>query len=111
MQRSGFDTPDPEHQWESDKLTVRHHKREPRVRHFPIGILGQVLYLIVSIPDLFTLTYFVVSYKRKYVREVMVNCLVKLAWEKVVRQTDCLATTISVDLNVKQQNKQLNTCS
>ena len=27
------------------------------VLHFPIGILGQVLYLIVSIPDLCTLTY------------------------------------------------------
>ena len=26
--------------------------------HFPIGILGKVWYLIVSIPDLFTLTYF-----------------------------------------------------
>ena len=25
--------------------------------HFPIGILGQVWYLIVSIPDLYTLTY------------------------------------------------------
>ena len=30
------------------------------VCHFPIGILGQVWYLIVSIPDLCTLTYFVV---------------------------------------------------
>ena len=29
------------------------------VCHFPIGILGQVWYLIVSIPDLCTLTYFV----------------------------------------------------
>ena len=29
------------------------------VCHFPIGILGQVLYLIISIPDLCTLTYFV----------------------------------------------------
>ena len=29
------------------------------VFHFPIGILGQVWYLIVSIPDLCTLTYFV----------------------------------------------------
>ena len=29
------------------------------VCHFPIGILGQVRYLIVSIPDLCTLTYFV----------------------------------------------------
>ena len=27
------------------------------VSHFPIGILGQVWYLIVSIPDLCTLTY------------------------------------------------------
>ena len=26
--------------------------------HFPIGILGQVWYLIVSIPDLCTFTYF-----------------------------------------------------
>ena len=26
--------------------------------HFPIGILGQVWFLIVSIPDLCTLTYF-----------------------------------------------------
>ena len=31
--------------------------------HFPIGILGQVWYLIVSIPDLCTLTYF---YKIKH---------------------------------------------
>ena len=29
-----------------------------RVCHFPIGILGQVWYLIVSIPDLCTITYF-----------------------------------------------------
>ena len=28
------------------------------VCYFPIGILGQVWYLIVSIPDLCTLTYF-----------------------------------------------------
>ena len=31
------------------------------VFHFPIGILGQVWYLIVSIPDLCTLTHFVVN--------------------------------------------------
>ena len=35
------------------------------VCHFPIGILGQVWYLIVSIPDLCTLTYFN-SWIRKY---------------------------------------------
>ena len=28
------------------------------VCHFPVGILGQVRYLIVSIPDLCNLTYF-----------------------------------------------------
>ena len=27
--------PDPGYQWESDKLTVRHHKREPRGQPFP----------------------------------------------------------------------------
>ena len=31
------------------------------VCHFPIGILGQVWYLIVSIPDLCNLTYFVIK--------------------------------------------------
>ena len=30
-------TPDPGPQWESDKLTVRHHKREPRGQPFPAG--------------------------------------------------------------------------
>ena len=28
-------TPDPGYQWERDKLTVRHHKREPRGQPFP----------------------------------------------------------------------------
>ena len=27
-------TPDPGYQWESDKLTVRHHEREPRGQPF-----------------------------------------------------------------------------
>ena len=35
------------------------------VCHFPIGILGQVWYLIVSIPDLCTFTYFENFKKRK----------------------------------------------
>ena len=30
-------TPDPGYQWESDKLTVRHRKREPQVSPFPAG--------------------------------------------------------------------------
>ena len=50
---------------------------------FPCGILGQVWHLIVSFPDLCCLSYFVVSYKRKYVHEVLVNRLLKLAQEKV----------------------------
>ena len=40
-----------------------------------------------------------VSYKRKYVHEVMVNRLFKLAQEKsVVRRTDCPAITIAAGL-------------
>ena len=50
---------------------------------FPCGILGQVWYLIVSIPDFCRLSYFV-SYKLKNVHEVLVNCLFKLAQEKSV---------------------------
>ena len=37
------------------------------VCHFPIGILGQVWYLIVSIPDLCNLTYFVFVLIKKIV--------------------------------------------
>ena len=38
------------------------------VCHFPIGILGQVWYLIVSIPDLCTITYFYNLCKRFWPR-------------------------------------------
>ena len=37
------------------------------VCHFPIGILGQVWYLIVSIPDLCTLTYFFIYFNVKLI--------------------------------------------
>ena len=33
------------------------------VCHFPIGILGQVWYLILSIPDICTLAYFILQIK------------------------------------------------
>ena len=36
------------------------------VCHFPIGILGQVWYLIVSIPDLCTITYFWIEQNWRY---------------------------------------------
>ena len=53
---------------------------------------------------------FVVSYMRKYVHEVLVNCLFKLAQEKsVVSWTDRPAMTIAVDLGrkaTKQKKKK-----
>ena len=56
---------------------------------------------------------FVVSYKLKYVHEVLVNRLIKLAQKKkVVRWTDRPAMTIAVDCDIKQlnaQNKQTKT--
>ena len=46
------------------------------VCHFPIGILGQVWYLIVSIPDLCTLTYFAKA-------ETFIQERIKLEQEKI----------------------------
>ena len=43
--------------WERADLLALVCGVELRVCHFPIGILGQVWYLIVWIPDLCTLTY------------------------------------------------------
>ena len=43
--------------WERADLLALVCDVQLRVCHFPIGLLGQVLYLIVSIPDLCTLTY------------------------------------------------------
>ena len=40
------------------------------VCHFPIGILGQVWYLIVSIPDLCNLTYFFCSLEHTKTRGI-----------------------------------------
>ena len=54
----------------------------------------------------------VVSYKRKYVLEVLVNCLGKLAQESVVRLTERLNMTKAVvDWDVKPQTPQKNTYS
>ena len=48
----------------------------------------------------------VVSFKRKYVQEVKVNRLVKLAQEKqVVRLTDSIDMTIAVEWDVKPKTK------
>ena len=52
----------------------------------------------------------VVSYKQKYVHEVLVNRLVKPAQEKsVMRWTDHPDMTIAVDWDVKHQTKQTKT--
>ena len=50
------------------------------VCHFPIGILGQMCYLIVSIPDLSTLTYFDVNFLEK----VRLNILNKADYKRSV---------------------------
>ena len=44
--------------WERNDLLALAFGVQLWVCHFPFGILGQVWYLIVSIPDLYTLTYF-----------------------------------------------------
>ena len=43
----------------------------------------------------------VVSYKRTYVQDVLVNCVVKLVQESVVRFTDHSDMNIAVDWDVK----------
>ena len=56
------------------------------VCHFPIGILGQVWYLIVSIPDLCTITYF--SYVDLHVK----MCVVLFAAFNIIWKWDNLVS-------------------
>ena len=56
------------------------------VRHFPFGILGQVWYLIVSIPDLCTLTYFAIIVLQMY---CYYKCFVALPHGAVVWSAVC----------------------
>ena len=49
------------------------------------------------------------EYKRKYVHEVLVIRLVKLAQEKVLLVAVRLDMIIAVDWDVKHQNKQIKT--
>ena len=48
------------------------------VCHFPIGILGQVWYLIVSIPDMCTLTYFIRTRWKELIWFLMIGHLNKI---------------------------------
>ena len=51
---------------------------------FPCGVLGQVWYLIVSIPDLCLLPYFIIKAADVYFKAVillfLVNCLFMFPW-------------------------------
>ena len=54
--------------------------------YFPIGILGQVWYLIVSIPDLCTLTYFyasanVISFCRMAPMKIITYLILQYRWK------------------------------
>ena len=62
--------------------------------------------MVVVFPDHAHLL-FVVSYKQKYVHELLVNRLFKFVHEKsVVRWTDLTNMTITVYWDEKQQNRQ-----
>ena len=50
--------------------------------HTYLEIDREIIYKVILLPS--TDSRWVVSYKRKYVHEVLVNCLVKLAQEKSV---------------------------
>ena len=60
------------------------------VCHFPIGILGQVWYLIVSIPDLCNLTYFQINTALilNLKTPIMTNCTVHFCDELLEFQGD-----------------------
>ena len=54
----------------------------PARSHTIVEIVKKFLRLLTSVPRIHS-RRFVVSYKRKYVHKVLVNCLFKLAEEKV----------------------------
>ena len=75
----------------------------PTQSHTFVEIDHEIISTVILLPSADS-RRIVVSYKRKYVHEVLVNCLVKLAQEKsVVRLTDCSNMTIAVDWDVKNQ--------
>ena len=78
------------------------------VCHFPIGILGQVWYLIVSIPDLCTLSYF---------KCILLAQNPNKVWEcvKIQRLTSGSAVRLASDLSgqghFKKSNVVFNDCT
>ena len=55
----------------------------PAMSHTFVEIDHEILYTVILLPSLNHSRRVVVSYNRKYVYEVLVNCLFKLAQEKV----------------------------
>ena len=59
------------------------------VCHFPIGILGQVWYLIVSIPDLCTLITFNILFTIVKIKHLLVHS----TWASANREINCVLTS------------------
>ena len=78
----------------------------PAQYHTFVEIDHEIISMAILLPSTDSIRV-IVSYKRKYVHEVLVNSLVKFAEEKsVVRRTDCPDMTIAVNWGVKNETKQ-----
>ena len=83
----------------------------PTQSHTFVKIYHEIISMVILLPSADSFKKGVVCYKPKYVHEVLVNHLFKLApcpGKSVVRWTDCPDMTIAVYWDVKQQNKQTN---
>ena len=81
------------------------HGFDPRVQQQSFVEIGHEIISMAFLPTADS-SRAVVSYWRKDVHLVLVNCLGSLPRNIVVRLTDCLDMTIVVDWDVKPQNKQ-----
>ena len=69
--------------WESD-CRSRGREFNPARSHTLVEIDHEIISTAILLPSAELFKRVVVSYKRKYVQEVLVNCLFKLAQEKVL---------------------------
>ena len=66
----------------------------------------EIISTVILLPSAESCKRVVVSYMQKYVHEVLVNCLFKLAQEKVwLGELTVPAMTITVDLGYKETNQ------
>ena len=85
----------------------RSHEFHLSLSHTFVEIDHTIISTVILLPSADLIGRVVVSYKRKYVHEVPVNRLFKLAQEKgVCRWTGRPVMTIAVDWDVNQCNKQ-----